>query len=96
MAWRTGNPKDLSRPPAGAEESASARALADLVGDWQGEDTTSDMPSKQRLRWESIIDGKFARLARDNRMTTPDGKEWHFQAQVYYRVFGRSTLTRQP
>lgn len=71
---------------AAAEENAGARALAALVGDWQGEGTTSDMPSKQRLHWESILDGKFVRLTLDNRMTTPDGKEWHFQAQAFYRV----------
>ncbi len=71
---------------AAADESASARALNALVGDWQGEGTTSDMPSKQRLNWEPVLDGQFVRLTLDNRMTTPDGKEWHFQAQALYRA----------
>ena len=76
-----------------AEESPGTRALTALVGDWQGEGTTSDMPSKQRLHWESILDGKFVRLTLDNRMTTPDGKEWHFQAQAFYRVQPDGSIT---
>lgn len=77
---------------AGAEESASARALAALVGTWEGEGTTSDMPSKQRLQWESVLGGKFVRLTLDNRMETPDQKEWHFQAQALYRVLPDGTI----
>jgi hypothetical protein len=77
---------------ATAEESASARALTALVGDWQGEGTTSDMPSKQRLHWETVLGGQFVRLTLDNRMETPDGKEWHFQAQALYRVLPDGTI----
>lgn len=75
-----------------AEESASARALAALVGTWEGEGTTSDMPSRQRLQWESVLGGKFVRLTLDNRMETPDQKEWHFQAQALYRVLPDGTI----
>jgi hypothetical protein len=78
--------------PALAEESASARALNALVGDWQGAGTTSDMPSKQRLHWETVLGGKFVRLTLDNRMQTPDGKEWQFQAQALYRVLPDGTI----
>ena len=78
--------------PAAAEESVSARALSALVGDWQGEGTTSDMPSQQRLHWETVLAGKFVRLTLDNRMQTPDGKEWHFQAQALYRVPADGTI----
>jgi hypothetical protein len=78
--------------PALAEESASARALNALVGDWQGTGTTSDMPSKQRLHWETVLGGKFVRLTLDNRMQTPDGKEWQFQAQALYRVLPDGTI----
>ena len=78
--------------PALAEKSASARALNALVGDWQGAGTTSDMPSKQRLHWETVLGGKFVRLTLDNRMQTPDGKEWQFQAQALYRVLPDGTM----
>lgn len=71
---------------ATAEDSAAGRALAALVGDWQGTGTTSEMPSKQRLQWERVLDGKFVRLTLDNRLTAPDASEWHFQAQAYYKV----------
>ena len=77
---------------ASAEESASARALAALVGTWEGEGTTSDMPSRQRLQWEPVLGGKFVRLTLDNRMETPDQKEWHFEAQALYRVLPDGTL----
>jgi len=78
--------------PAAADESAAAQALASLVGDWRGEGTTSGMPSKQQLHWESVLGGKFVRLTLDNRMTTPDGKEWHFEAQALYRVQADGTV----
>jgi len=77
---------------AATGEGAAARALAAIAGEWQGEGTTSGMVSKQRLHWEPVLDGRFTRLTLDNRMTTPDGKEWHFQAQAFYRVLPDGTI----
>ena len=73
-------------PAAIAEETPAAQLFAALTGHWQGTGEVRGMPSKQEMRWEPVLDGQFLRLSFDNRMTAPDGKEWRFQAQSYYRV----------
>jgi hypothetical protein len=75
-----------------AEETAAAQLVAALAGNWQGAGEVRGMPSKQEMRWESVLDGRFLRLSFDNRMTAPDGKEWRFQADAYYRIQADGTI----
>lgn len=79
-------------PAAVAEETPAAQLFAALVGHWQGTGEVRGMPSKQEMHWEPVLDGRFLRLSFDNRMTAPDGKEWRFQAQSYYRVEADDTI----
>jgi len=71
---------------AAAQEPPAARVLVELASVWQGGGETNGMPATLRLHWEPVLDGAWTRLALSNRMQAPDGKEWHFQAQAFYRV----------
>ena len=79
-------------PAAVAEESPATRLFAALSGHWQGTGEVRGMPSNQQMHWEAVLDGQFLRLSFDNRMTAPDGKEWRFQAEAYYRIQADGTI----
>ncbi|MEX1994165.1 MAG: hypothetical protein WD929_05840 [Steroidobacteraceae bacterium] len=82
----------LAAVPAMAEESPAARFFEQLAGHWQGTGEVRGMPSNQQMRWEAVLDGRFLRLSFDNRMSAPDGKEWRFQAEAYYRIQADGTI----
>ena len=72
--------------PAAAVETPAAEVLARLAGTWQGSGETQGRPAVLRLQWERVLDGAYTRLTLSNRMKASDGKEWHFQAQAFYRA----------
>ncbi len=76
----------LASSPTFAEAPAASAFLARLAGEWKGVGEVSDMAADMHMRWEQALDGKFHRLAMENRMTGQDGKTWHFKAEAFYRV----------
>ena len=82
----------LAAVPAMAEESPAARFFEQLAGHWQGTGEVRGMPSNQLMHWEAVLDGRFLRLSFDNRMSAPDGTEWRFQAEAYYRIQADGTI----
>lgn len=83
----------LAGLPAAAADSPATRLFAELAGVWQGSGETNGMPARLSLRWEPVLDGAFTRLTLSNRMTAADAKEWHFQAQAFYRVGPDGAIT---
>lgn len=76
----------LAGVPSMAADTPAAQLFAELGGAWEGSGETEGMPARLRLQWEPVLDGAFTRLTLSNRMTTQDAREWHFQAQAFYRV----------
>ena len=76
----------LLATPATAAETPASEVLVRLTGTWQGTGETQGMPADLRLQWERVLDGAYTRLTLSNRMKAADGKEWHFQAQAFYRA----------
>ena len=69
-----------------AASAGSDDIFGQLAGTWKGGGEVRGMPSEQSMVWAPALDGRFTRLQFSNRMTTPDGGEFHFQAHAYYRV----------
>lgn len=72
----------LSQAQAGAPEPLLARFL----GEWHGEGTVMNLPSKITMTWEPALGRKFTRLSFRNEMSAPDGKRVVFEGHAYYKA----------
>ena len=64
-----------------------------IAGDWRGAGEVSGMAADMRMRWETVLDGRFLRLSMENRLSGRDGAAWRFEAQGYYRIARDGTVT---
>jgi len=85
----------LAGLPSLAEEPAALAFLHRIEGEWRGAGEVRGMAADMRMRWEPALDGKFHRLAMENRMTGQDGATWHFKAEAFYRVMPDGSITGQ-
>jgi hypothetical protein len=85
----------LAGLPSLAEGPAALALLHRLEGEWQGAGEVRGMAADMRMRWERTLDGKFHRLAMENRMTGQDGATWHFKAEAFYRVQKDGSISGQ-
>lgn len=81
--------------PALAEGPAVPGFLQRIEGVWRGAGEVRGMAADMRMRWEPALDGKFHRLAMQNRMTGQDGAEWRFEAEGFYRVLKDGSVIGQ-
>jgi hypothetical protein len=79
--------------PALAEGPALPGFLQRIEGVWRGAGEVRGMAADMRMRWEPALDGKFHRLAMQNRMTGQDGAEWRFEAEGFYRALEDGSVT---
>jgi len=81
--------------PARADGPEALAFLQRIEGEWQGAGEVRGMAADMRMRWGPALDGKFHRLAMENRMTGQDGQAWHFKAEGFYRVQEDGSITGQ-
>jgi hypothetical protein len=66
-------------------QPAAAPSLLDrLAGQWTGEGTVLNLPSKVQMSWEWTLDKQFLRLTFVNHM----GPSRRFEGHAYYRAVG--------
>jgi hypothetical protein len=85
----------LAGLPSLADGPAALAFLRQLEGEWRGAGEVRGMAADMRMRWETALDGKFHRLAMENRMTGQDGATWHFKAEAFYRVQQDGSISGQ-
>ncbi len=85
----------LAGLPSLAEGPAGPAFLDRIEGEWRGAGEVRGMAADMRMRWEKALDGRFHRLAMENRMTGQDGATWHFKAEAFYRVMPDGSITGQ-
>ncbi len=85
----------LAGLPSLAEGPAAPAFLHRIEGEWRGAGEVRGMAADMRMRWEQALDGRFHRLAMENRMTGQDGATWHFKAEAFYRVQKDGSISGQ-
>ena len=72
-------------PPLNAGGKSVEPITTRLLGNWRGEGKVMGMESRLQMKWERVLEGKFARLTFRNEMRGKDGARL-FEGHAYYQA----------